>query len=71
MTEQSWARSWARIDLDGEVQRLRTIDRKYKVEGVHGVLDGGDHMTFVCDQDDPAEASPLLSATMGPGVGQS
>jgi len=60
------------IDLEGEVQRLRTIDRKHKVEGVHGVLDTGViTMTFVCDQDDPAEASPLLSATMGLEVGQS
>jgi hypothetical protein len=60
------------IGLDGEVQRLRTIDRKHKVEGVHAVLDTGViTMTFVCDQDDPEEASPLLSATMGLEVGQS
>jgi hypothetical protein len=53
------------IDGRGEVHRLRTIDRKYKVEGVHAVLDTGVlGMTFVCDQDDPAVASPLLSATM-------
>jgi hypothetical protein len=53
------------IDGRGEVQRLRTIDRKYKVEGVHAVLDTGVlGMTFVCDQDDPDVASPLLSATM-------
>jgi hypothetical protein len=53
------------IDLDGEVRRLRTIDRKYKVEGVHAALDTGVMtMTFVCDQDDPEVASPLLSATM-------
>jgi len=60
------------IDLAGEVRRLRTIERKYKVEGVHAVLDSGVvTMTFVCDQDDPATASPLLSATMGLEVGQS
>jgi hypothetical protein len=60
------------IGRDGEVQRLRTIDRKHKVEGVHAVLDTGViTMTFVCDQDDPDEASPLLSATMGLEVGQS
>lgn len=53
------------IDTGGEVQRLRTIDRKYKVEGVHAVLDTGVlGMTFVCDQDDPEVPSPLLSATM-------
>jgi hypothetical protein len=60
------------IGLDGEVRRLRTIDRKHKVEGVHAVLDTGViTMTFVCDQDDPQEASPLLTATMGLEVGQS
>jgi hypothetical protein len=53
------------IDLDGDVRRLRTIDRKYKVEGVHATFDTGVMtMTFVCDQDDPDVASPLLSATM-------
>jgi hypothetical protein len=53
------------IDTNGEVHRLRTIDRKYKVEGVHAVLDTGVlGMTFVCDQDDPEVPSPLLSATM-------
>jgi hypothetical protein len=52
------------IDLDGEVRRLRTIDRRYKVEGVHAALDTGVMtLTFVCDQDDPDVASPLLSAT--------
>jgi hypothetical protein len=60
------------IGLDGNVKRLRTIDREHKVEGVHGVLDTGViTMTFVCDQDDPGAASPLLSATMGLDVGQS
>lgn len=53
------------IDRGGEVHRLRTIDQKHKVEGVHAVLDSGVvTMTFVCDQDDPAVPSPLLSATM-------
>jgi hypothetical protein len=28
-------------------------------------------MTFVCDQDDPDQASPLLTATMGLEAGQS
>jgi len=60
------------IGRDGEVHRLRTIDRKHKVEGVHGMLDTGViAMTFVCDQDDPEAPSPLLSATMGLEVGQS
>ena len=60
------------IDRGGEVHRLRTIDRKHKVEGVHGVLDSGViTLTFVCDQDDPSVPSPLLSATMPlePGAG--
>jgi hypothetical protein len=53
------------IDCDGEVRHLRTIDRRYKVEGVHAVLDTGVMtLTFVCDQDDPDVASPLLSATL-------
>jgi hypothetical protein len=53
------------IDTSGEVQRLRTIDSEYKVEGVHAVLDTGVlGLTFVCDQDDPDVPSPLLSATM-------
>lgn len=53
------------IDRGGEVHRLRTIDRRHKVEGVHGVLDSGViALTFVCDQDDPEVPSPLLSATM-------
>jgi hypothetical protein len=53
------------LRLDGSVQRLRTIDRRWKVEGVHATIDAGvlDFM-FVCDQDDPAEPGPLLSATM-------
>ena len=58
------------IDGGGEVRRLRTIDRAYKVEGVHATVDTGVMtLTFVCDQDDPNVASPLLSATMPLDVG--
>ena len=50
---------------DGSVQRLRTIDRRWKVEGVHAAIDTGVlDFTFVCDQDDPDAPAPLLSATM-------
>ena len=50
---------------DGAVERLRTIDRHWKVEGVHAAMDTGVlDFTFVCDQDDPGAPSPLLSATM-------
>lgn len=53
------------IGVDGSVQRLRTIDPKWKVEGVHATIDTGViDFLFVCDQDDPDVASPLLSATM-------
>jgi len=53
------------IDREGEVQRLRTIDRRYKVEGVHATIDTGVvDFLFVCDQDDPDTPSPLLSASM-------
>jgi hypothetical protein len=53
------------IDAHGEIRRLRTIDRKWKVEGVHAALDAGViDFVFVCDQDSPDEPSPLLSATM-------
>ena len=53
------------IDSGGEVQRLRTIDRRYKVEGVHASIDTGVmDLLFVCDQDDPSAPSPLLSAAM-------
>jgi hypothetical protein len=53
------------IDLDGSVRRLRTIDRRYKVEGVHATMDTGVvDLLFVCDQDDEDIASPLLSASM-------
>ena len=49
---------------DGSVERLRTIDRRWKVEGVHAAIDTGViDFVFVCDQDSD-EASPLLSATM-------
>ncbi len=53
------------IDLDGHVRRMRTIDRRYKVEGVHATIDTGVvDFLFVCDQDDPGAPSPLLSAAM-------
>ena len=53
------------LGRDGSVQRLRTIDRRWKVEGVHATIDTGVlDFTFVCDQDDPGEPAPLLSATM-------
>ena len=53
------------IDLDGNVQRMRTIDRRYKVEGVHATIDTGVmDFLFVCDQDDPGTGSPLLGASM-------
>jgi hypothetical protein len=53
------------IDLEGHVRRLRTIDRRYKVEGIHASIDTGVmDFLFVCDQDDPRTASPLLSAAM-------
>jgi hypothetical protein len=53
------------IDASGQVHRLRSIDRRWKVEGVHAAVDTGViDLLFVCDQDDPGVASPLLSATM-------
>jgi hypothetical protein len=53
------------LDRGGDVQRLRTIDRRYKVEGVHATIDTGVmDFLFVCDQDDPDQPSPLLSAAM-------
>ena len=53
------------IDAGGDVKRLRTIDRRYKVEGVHASIDTGVmDLLFVCDQDDPSQPSPLLSAAM-------
>jgi len=59
------------ISTTGEVRRLRTIDRKWKVEGVHAAVDTGViDFVFVCDQDDEDVASPLLTATMPlePGI---
>ncbi len=49
-----------------QVNRLRElIDRRYKVEGVHATIDTGVmDFLFVCDQDDPEQPSPLLSAAM-------
>ncbi|HYH62722.1 MAG TPA: hypothetical protein VD766_12715 [Solirubrobacterales bacterium] len=61
------------ISVSGEVHRLRTIDRKWKVEGVHAAVDTGVvDFVFVCDQDDEAVASPLLTASMPlePGLEQ-
>jgi hypothetical protein len=53
------------IDARGAVRRLRTIDRRWKVEGVHAAVDTGViDFVFVCDQDSDDEPSPLLSATM-------
>jgi hypothetical protein len=53
------------IDGDGQVDRLRTIDRRWKVEGVYASIDARVvDFLFVCDQDDPDAASPLLSAAM-------
>ena len=53
------------IGGDGRVKRLRTIDPRWKVEGVHATVDTGViDFLFVCDQDDPGTPSPLLSATM-------
>ena len=53
------------ISNDGEVRRLRTIDRRWKVEGVHAAIDTGVvDFVFVCDQDSDDEPSPLLTATM-------
>ncbi|UJA21735.1 hypothetical protein HJD18_16970 [Thermoleophilia bacterium SCSIO 60948] len=53
------------IDGSGEVRRMRTIDKRWKVEGVHAAVDTGViEFTFVCDQDEPETPSPLLIATM-------
>lgn len=53
------------VDSGGGIERLRTIDPKWKVEGVHAAVDTGViDFVFVCDQDDPDTPSPLLSATM-------
>jgi hypothetical protein len=53
------------ISADGSVRRLRAIDPQWKVEGVSATIDTGViDFLFVCDQDDPGTASPLLSASM-------
>lgn len=53
------------IRAEGSVRRLRAIDPRWKVEGVHATIDSGViDFLFVCDQDDPETPSPLLSATM-------
>jgi hypothetical protein len=53
------------IAVDGTVRRLRTINPRWKVEGVHATVDTGViDFLFVCDQDEPGVPSPLLSATM-------
>ena len=53
------------IDCGGRVHRLRTIDPRWKVEGVDASIDTGViDFLFVCDQDDPEAPSPLLNATM-------
>jgi hypothetical protein len=53
------------VDAKGNIERLRTIDPQWKVEGVHAAVDTGViDFVFVCDQDDPGAPSPLLSATM-------
>ena len=53
------------IDAAGDVHRLRTIDSRWKVEGLDATIDTGViSFLFVCDQDDPGAPSPLLSATM-------
>ena len=53
------------LHTDGPVHRLRTIDRRWKVEGVHASIDTGVlDLLFVCDQDEPETPSPLLAATM-------
>ena len=53
------------IASSGEIERLRTIDERWKVEGVHASIDTGViDFVFVCDQDSDEEPSPLLSATM-------
>lgn len=53
------------LAAEGEVTRLRRIDRRWKVEGVHATTDTGVlDLLFVCDQDEPDTPSPLLSASM-------
>jgi hypothetical protein len=53
------------LSEDGDVRRLRRIDRQWKVEGVHATTDTGVlDLLFVCDQDEPDTPSPLLGASM-------
>ena len=53
------------LDAAGGVRRLRRIDRRWKVEGVHATTDTGVlDLLFVCDQDEPETPSPLLGASM-------
>jgi hypothetical protein len=53
------------LDGKGHVERMRTIDRRWKVEGVYASVDARViDFLFVCDQDDPGAPSPLLSAAM-------
>lgn len=53
------------ISAEGQVRRLRTIDQRWKVEGLHAAVDTGVvDFVFVCDQDDPEVASPLLGGMM-------
>jgi hypothetical protein len=53
------------LAADGDVRRLRRIDSRWKVEGVHATTDTGVlDLLFVCDQDDPDTPSPLLGASM-------
>ena len=53
------------LDRDGRVRRLRMIDRRFKVEGVHASIETGViDFLFVSDQDDPHRPSPLLCAAM-------
>lgn len=53
------------LHADGDIRRLRKIDRRWKVEGVHATMDTGVvDLLFVCDQDDPETPSPLLAASM-------
>lgn len=58
------------IAASGEIERLRTIDERWKVEGVHASIDTGViDFVFVCDQDSDSEPAPLLSATMPAAAG--
>ena len=57
--------------MDSLQRDLRMIDRRYKVEGVQATIDTGVmDFLFVCDQDDPEQPSPLLSAAMPVEIGR-